>query len=87
MEEGELSDDQDITVTYQEHHLSEEQTYTETMRGIRSFMGWSHIPDLDSATNTSEDNPFASSSGQCVCTNAYRRLALYKVDKIEHYSR
>ena len=22
-------------------------------------MGWSHIPDIDSATNTSEDNPFA----------------------------
>ena len=22
-------------------------------------MGWSHIPDMDSATNTSEDNPFA----------------------------
>ena len=29
------------------------------MRGICSFMGWSHIPDMDSATNTSEDNPFA----------------------------
>ena len=29
------------------------------MRGMRSFMGWSHVPDIDSATNTSEDNPFA----------------------------
>ena len=59
VEEGELSDDQHITVTDQEQHLSEEQTYREKMRGIRSFMGWSHIPDMDSATNTSEDNPFA----------------------------
>ena len=33
--------------------------HRETMRGIRSFMGWSHIPDMDSATNTSDDNPFA----------------------------
>ena len=28
------------------------------MRGIRSFMGWSHIPDMDSSSNQS-DNPFA----------------------------
>ena len=59
VEEGELSDDQDITVTDQEQHLSEEQTYRETMRGIRSFIGWSHIPDMISATNISDDNPFA----------------------------
>ena len=59
VEEGELSDDQDITVTDQDQHLSEEQTYRETMRGICSFIGWSHIPDMDSAINTSEDNPFA----------------------------
>ena len=59
VEEGELSDNQDITITDQEQHLSEEQTYREIMRGICSFMGWSHIPDMDSATNTFEDNPFA----------------------------
>ena len=28
------------------------------MRGIRSFMGWSHVPDVDSF-NPSDDNPFA----------------------------
>ena len=28
------------------------------MRGIRSFMGWSHVPDVDSS-NPSDDNPFA----------------------------
>ena len=29
------------------------------MQGIRSFMGWSHIPDIDSAATISQDNPFA----------------------------
>ena len=29
------------------------------MQGIRSFMGWSHIPGMDSAASTSDDNPFA----------------------------
>ena len=54
VEEGELSDDQEATGVNQD-----QQTYRETMRGIRSFMGWSHIPDIDSVTNTCEDNPFA----------------------------
>ena len=31
----------------------------ETMRGIRSYMIWNHIPDIDSGATTSEDNPFA----------------------------
>ena len=59
VEEGELSEDQDITVTDQDQSISEEQTYRETMRGIHSFMGWLHVPDMDSSTNTSNDNPFA----------------------------
>ena len=29
------------------------------MRGIRSFMGWSHIPHVDSEATTAEDKPFA----------------------------
>ena len=29
------------------------------MRGIRSYMGWSNIPDLDSANTASDDNPFS----------------------------
>ena len=58
-EEGELSDDQELNISDHEQSLSEEQSYRETMRGIRSYMGWSHIPDTDSAATTSEDNPFA----------------------------
>ena len=56
MEEGELSEDQEFGES--EQLTSEEQTYRETMSGIRSFMGWSHVPDVDSS-NSSDDNPFA----------------------------
>ena len=58
-EEGELSDDQEANLSDHEQSLSEEQSYRETMRGIRSYMSWSHIPDIDSGATTSEDNPFA----------------------------
>ena len=56
VDEGELSDDQELTE--QDTPTSEEQTYHETMRGIRAFMGWSHVPEIDSS-NPSDDNPFA----------------------------
>ena len=58
-EEGELSDDQEANLSDHEQSLSEEQSYRETMRGIRSYMNWDHIPDIDSGATTSEDNPFA----------------------------
>ena len=29
------------------------------MSGIRSYMGWLNIPDIDSATTGSDDNPFS----------------------------
>ena len=58
-EEGELSEDQDQPVTDPDQPVSEEQNYRDTMQGIRSFMGWSHIPEMDSTASTSDDNPFA----------------------------
>ena len=59
-EEGELSDlDQDISVTNTDQAASEEKNYRETMCGICSYMGLSHILDMDSNTSSSEDNPFA----------------------------
>ena len=58
-EEGELSDDHEVSLTDPDQSLSEEQSYRETMRGIRSYMGWTHVPDLDSGTKMSDDNPFA----------------------------
>ena len=59
VEERELSDVLDATVTEPEQSLSEEQSYRETMRGIRSYMGCTHIPDMESAAGCSDDNPFA----------------------------
>ena len=58
-EEGELSDEPDISFTDPDQSLSEEQSYRETMRGIRSYMGRTHIPDMDSGTKSSDDHPFA----------------------------
>ena len=59
MEEGELLDELKATITDPDQSLSEEQSYRETMRGIRSCMGWTHITDIDSTAGTSDDNPFA----------------------------
>ena len=58
-EEGELSKDQDCTTTEPDQAVIEEQTYRETMSGIRSYMGWSNIPEMDSTTTGSDDNPFS----------------------------
>ena len=58
-EEGELSEDPDQSVPDPDQPVSEEQNYRDTMQGIRSFMGWSHIPELDNTASTSDDNPFA----------------------------
>ena len=64
-EEGELSDiEQDVSLTDADQALSEEQNYRDTMSGIRSYMGWSHIPDVNSALSSSEDNPFAAPKQQ-----------------------
>ena len=56
-EEGELSDDPELT-TEPGQIPSEEQTYRETMKGIREYMGWSDIPDLGSAYTASGDTHF-----------------------------
>ena len=53
--QGELPEDS----TDQE--LSEDANYRETIRGVRSFMGWHQIPDYDSASSSLDNNPFAGS--------------------------
>ena len=30
----------------------------ETMHGVRSYMGWTHILEIDSTASSAEDNPF-----------------------------
>ena len=52
-----MSDELDASVTDPDQSLSEEQSYRETMRGIRSFMGWTHIPDMDTTAGSSDETP------------------------------
>ena len=59
-----MSHDHAITATEKDQSILEEQTYRETMRGIPSFMGWSHNPDMDSSTNPSDDNLFTGPKTQ-----------------------
>ena len=59
VEEGELSNDLDATTNDPEQSLSSEQSYQETVRAIRSYMGWTHIPDIESAAGSSDGHPFA----------------------------
>ena len=74
-EEGELSDlDQDVSVTDTDQATSDEQNYF--WHGIRSFMGWTHIPDIDSATSSAEDNLFAAPKQQQVGQPPLRRLVV-----------
>ena len=46
-----------------DQELSEETSYRETMRGVRSFMGWHKVPEFESISS-SDDNPFAGSRVQ-----------------------
>ena len=66
VEEGELSDPDQDPSTDPDQTLSEDQTYRETLRGIRSYMGWNQIPDIESTAATGDDNPFAGPRSQPV---------------------
>ena len=60
-EKGELSDlDPDNSLSDVDQAQSDEQTYRETMRGIRAYMNWNNIPDMDTTQASAEDNPFAA---------------------------
>ena len=53
--QGELPEDST------DHNLSEDANYRETIRGVRSFLGWHQIPGCDSTSSSLDDNPFAGS--------------------------
>ena len=53
--QGELPEDST------DQDLSEDANYRETIRGVRSFIGWHQIPDFDSVSSSLDDNPFAGS--------------------------
>ena len=69
VEEGELSeleDQPDVIDTETDRAISEDQNYRETVRGVRAFMGWSHIPDLEYSPATRADNPWVGHRSQPV---------------------
>ena len=53
--QGELPEDS------ADQDLAEDANYRDTIRGVRSFMGWHQIPDYDHALASLDDNPFAGS--------------------------
>ena len=64
-EEGELSELEDQPEqdnNDRDHAISEDQNYHKTVRGVRAFMGWSHIPDLEYSSATRADNPWIGHS-------------------------
>ena len=68
-EEGELSDIQFTGPDQEElldvdQELSAEQTYRDTLRGVRSFMGWNVVPEFDTSFFAQDDNPFAGTKSQ-----------------------
>ena len=47
-----------------DQQLSEEQAYQETVRGVRSDMGWNQIHEFESSASSRDDNSFASHRSQ-----------------------
>ena len=78
VEEGELSDDQDFV---EQEPTSEEHNYRETMSGIRSFMGWTHVPDMGSS-NPSDDNSFAGPKAPVLVQKPTEQWLCKKLSKL-----
>ena len=60
-----LDQEQDVSITDTSQASTEEQNYKDTMRGVHSYMGWTHILDID-ANASSAENPFAAPNIQWV---------------------
>ena len=55
--EGELVTGSDTELPPDEDNIqTEDQSYRETVRGVRSYMGWDFIPDLESSATSSSDS-------------------------------
>ena len=64
-EEGKITDRKS---TKPERNLDqdvrEEQTFRETVREIKSFMGWKQVPEFESLSSSLDDCPFAGTKTQ-----------------------
>ena len=56
-----IHDQGELPESTTDQDLSEDANYRETIRGVRSFMNWHHIPDYDDSAASLDDNPFAGS--------------------------
>ena len=68
-EEGEVSDPEyqpDVEAGDSDKVLSEDQNYRKTVRGVRAFIGWTHIPDLEYSPASRTDNPWVGHRAQPV---------------------
>ena len=71
-EEGEVSDQEEVLDPSEQDSpdidktISEDQNYRETVRGVRAFMGWNHIPDLEYTPTSRSDNPWVGHWAQPV---------------------
>ena len=62
--QGKLSDRDTHRDEAADQELSEEANYRETIRGVRSFMGWYQIPDFDTSSSSLDDDLFAGARAQ-----------------------
>ena len=85
---------QDVTTADTDQAVSEEQTYRETERGIRSFMGWTYIPDMDNSSSSADNYPFQAPKQQPLGRISvklpsdewlYRKMDKLKVTLVEGY--
>ena len=61
MEEESGVSDQGTAMLEQElDQLRKEQNYWETIRCVRTFMGWHVVPEFESSASSQDDNPFVS---------------------------
>ena len=64
LDEGELSDRESVQeqedLIQSDQELFAEQSYWETLCGVRSFIAWNDIPEFDSSSSQ-DDNPFTGS--------------------------
>ena len=66
MSELDQEDQPDSDSREKDRVLSEDQNYRETIRGVRAFMGWTHIPDLEYSPTSRTDNLWTGHGSQPV---------------------
>ena len=54
----------DIPEQNSDQQLSKGQTYQETVRGVRTYIGWNQIPKFETSASSQDDNPFAGPRSQ-----------------------